>query len=52
MGRVYVQGLGFTGLLEQLVLIYSLLRNFFYFYSYKTQENITNIIYIMVLRGV
>ena len=31
---------------------YSLLRNYFYFCSYKAQENIKNIIFIMVLRGV
>ena len=29
-----------------------LLRNYFYFCLYKTQENIKNNIFIMVLRGV
>ena len=31
---------------------YSPLRNYFYFCSHKAQENINNIIFIMVLRGV
>ena len=38
------RALGFTAIFLGII--------FFYFCSYKTQENIKNIIFIMVLRGV